>query len=758
MRFTLPQLPVFGRLARKYVALLLSVVSLALVVHGATELYFFLRDYKTMISALQRALAETAATRIGEFVQSIERQAGWTTQLPWAASPLEDWRFDAARLFRQSPAITEFIKLDAKGLEQLRVSQTATDIVGSRTDFSKDPRVAGAMAHGVYFGPVFFRRGSEPYMTMALAGSNRNAGVTIVEINLNLIRDVISQVKVGATGRAYVIDGTGQLIAHPDISLVLRKLDFSILAHVRDTLGTGRAPADVQRTSADFSGAKVLAMSAPVAPLGWHVIVEWPVAEAHAPLNAAITRFIWLLLAALLLAALTGLLLTGRMLAPIQALGAGASRIGDGDFGHRIKIESKDELQVLGEQFNSMATRLEESYATLEGKVVERTQQLEQANLAKSRFIAAASHDLRQPLHAMGLFVTELRGHVPAGDAARVVARIDSAVQDMSEMFTALLDTSKLDAGVVETNVTAFPIGQLLQRIEGVFGGPAREKGLSLKVVPSTAWVRSDAVLLERVLLNLVSNAVRYTRQGGIVVGCRRRGQELCFEVRDTGPGIPEDQHKAIFTEFQQLPGRGRERHAGLGLGLSIVDRLCAILGHRIELRSKVGTGSRFGIVMPVADTSAKAALPSELPVASDGANGQLVIAIDDELLALEGIAGVLRSWGFDVVAARDADEALAAIDHPDRCPALVVSDYQLLDGKTGIEAIQLLRRQLGSQIPALLVSGDTSPDRLQLAREDGFTLLHKPVSPMRLRATINRLLKDHAPAQPDPPTGKGSI
>src|SRR5262249_26377310 len=232
---------------------------------------------------------------------------------------------------------------------------------------------------------------------------------------------------------------------------------------------------------------------------------------------------------------------------PIQELRTGAMRIGGGDLSHRISISTRDELESLGEQFNTMAAQLQESYATLERKVAERTRELEFANTAKSRFLAVASHDLRHPLHALGLFVAQLRIPLKSSERTKMIERAYAAVREMTEMFNSLLDISKLDAGTLAPKITDFPIARLLQKVETTFDQAARENGLRLRVIRSGAWVRSDAMLLERILLNLVSNAVRYTSHGGIIVGCRRRGDMLRVEVCDSGPGIPENQKQNIF-------------------------------------------------------------------------------------------------------------------------------------------------------------------------------------------------------------------
>jgi signal transduction histidine kinase/integral membrane sensor domain MASE1/CheY-like chemotaxis protein len=370
-----------------------------------------------------------------------------------------------------------------------------------------------------------------------------------------------------------------------------------------------------------------------------------------------------------------------------------------------------------------------------------RTRELGEANQAKSRFIAAASHDLRQPLHALGLFVDRLHGRVKVAERRGIVEQIDAAVAAVDELFNQLLDISKLDAGVLTPIISDFPIAHLLKRTESTFAATARKKGLSLRIVSNSAWVRSDAILLERILLNLVSNAVGYTATGGIVVGCRRRGGQLRIEVWDSGPGIPKDQHQNIFAEFHQVGGSQHERRSGLGLGLAIVDRLCRLLDHRIQLTSTLGNGSRFSVIVPLVATQALAAEPKASVRAALGSiRGKLVVVIDDDALVLDSMGGLLRSWGCDVVTATSAHVALAGL--ADRMPDLIISDYRLSDGQNGIEAIEKLREAFSLSVPAFLISGDTAPERLRDARASGYHLLHKPVRPRALRAMLGTFLK----------------
>ncbi len=366
-----------SRLFAKYVALFVSVVVLALVANGAFEVWFSFQEQKASLINIQHQQAGAAADKIEEFVTQIQSQLGWTTQLPWTSGTLDQRRFDALRLLRQVPAITELAQIDASGHEQLKVSRLTMDVVGSGIDYSNKPEFTQAVKNKVYYGPVYFRRESEPYMTISLAGARPENGVSIAQVNLKLIWDVVSGIKVGEHGHAYVVDSDGRLIAHPDISLVLRNTDMSKLAQVNSARGGGSG-GDVQEAD-DIAGQKVLTAYARVHPLGWFVFVETPVEEAYAPLYRSIQRSGFVLLGALALAFIAGTFLARRMVVPIQALRAGAAKIGAGDLAQRIDIKTGDEVEALANQFNDMAGRLQESYADLEKKVEDRTADLTEA-------------------------------------------------------------------------------------------------------------------------------------------------------------------------------------------------------------------------------------------------------------------------------------------------------------------------------------------------------------------------------------------
>jgi signal transduction histidine kinase/ActR/RegA family two-component response regulator len=720
------------------------IVILALTINGVSDVWFSYHEQQNLLFRIQREQAKSAADKIEQFLYEITAGLAWETQLSLSDSTLDEWQFDAVRVMRQVPALTEIVQLDATGHEQFRKSREASDVIESHVDHSQEAAFIQAMVNKVYFGPVYFVDESKPYMTIAMAGVRPEFGVIVGQVNLTFIWDVVSQIKVGKRGQAYVIDEAARLIAHPDISQVLRMTDMSGFAQVRAArVSETRDSPDQPLQGVDIKGRHVLSAHAEVTPPGWLVFAELPADEAYGPLYDSALRSGVIILVALALAISAGLLLARRMVVPIRALQAGAVRIGGGDLGLRIAINTGDELEALGEQFNAMASRLHDSYSDLEGKVEERTRQLEAANQAKSRFVAAASHDLRQPLHALGLFVAQLHGKLRAAERSQLISRIEAALSAMNELFSALLDISKLDAGATTINITVFPVAQLLAHAETTFAGAAREKKLSFRALPSDAWVRSDFILLQQIVFNLVQNALRYTRSGGVLIGCRKRGDQLRIEVWDSGIGIAADQHDKIFGEFYRLGEPDRDRRAGLGLGLAIVDRLCRLLDHPIEVKSTVGKGSVFAVTVPVAPANKRAIEASIVPrVQPSLSHDKLVLVIDDDPLVLEGMSGIFRKWGCRVVTADSDSKALKAATEQDDVPDLIISDYHLANGRTGIETVEWLRGELSAQIPAFLISGDTDPATLHEAKVKGFHLLHKPVDPMALRAMFNQAVK----------------
>ncbi len=369
----------------------------------------------------------------------------------------------------------------------------------------------------------------------------------------------------------------------------------------------------------------------------------------------------------------------------------------------------------------------------------------EQATREKSQFLASASHDLRQPVHALGLFVGALRGVGMPEEGLRLIDQLDASLTGLDTLFRALLDISRLDAGVVEVRRQVFPLQPLLQRVVQDYAPLAAQKLIALVLHPTSLAADSDPVLVERILRNLVENAVRYTDHGRVVVGCRRSGPLVSLQVWDTGRGIAEPETDSIFREFYQIRAPGDEPRSGLGLGLAIVRRLTRALDSPLTVRSRPGLGSCFSLALPRALSLAAgpaAAPPAAVPAAL---RRGFIVIIDDETAIQSAMVSLLTNWGHRVLAGSSGQSLIGALaDCPER-PDLIISDYRLSQQETGLEAIRLLRAEYNADIPAMLITGETRPDELQAAQFSGFLVLHKPVPNSQLRAAIGNLLRQEA-------------
>jgi signal transduction histidine kinase/ActR/RegA family two-component response regulator len=361
----------------------------------------------------------------------------------------------------------------------------------------------------------------------------------------------------------------------------------------------------------------------------------------------------------------------------------------------------------------------------------------EEASLAKSKFLAAASHDLRQPLQAMNLFIEALRGETDPVRAERVRIDLGASAQALEGLLNELLDISRLEAGLFSPKVRALSLQALFENLQRELQPLADEKGIELGFVATRLNVASDPNMLGRILRNIINNAIRHTERGAVLVGCRRQGGRVAIAVCDTGPGIAPEFHQAIFREFYQLGNPERDRQKGLGLGLAIVDGLCRILAHRLELRSRVGHGTTFRVEVPIA--VGEVPLVDEVDaVAGASLQGFAVLVIDDDRAIRQALGEVLVGWGCRVLAAESAREALARLVEGHFTPDAILADYRLRDERSGAEAIAQVRHALGRSLPAALLTGDTAPARLREASASGFLLLHKPVQPARLRAVLS--------------------
>lgn len=437
---------------------------------------------------------------------------------------------------------------------------------------------------------------------------------------------------------------------------------------------------------------------------------------------------------------------------PILRVSDMIERIGRGELSVRGAVEPDDPLRDLQRGLNQMAEHLERGRDELEQRVVQATRELrekkeeaESATLAKSRFLAAASHDLRQPTHALGMFVARLAQLPHDRETQHLIVNLEASVRAMQDLLDALLDISRLESQTVKVHPRPFPVAELLEPLRTGLMHEALGKGLRLRVRPSPLWVMSDPVLLQRILLNLASNALRYTHEGSIFLACRksRGGSHVRIEIWDSGIGIAPEHQRDIFKEFYQIGNTERDRSKGLGLGLNIVERTARLLGHPLHLDSRLGHGTRFSIEVPLTLPGVQAP-PSEAAeaFAAEELAGLVVLVIEDDALVARALESLLESWGCKVAAVNGLSTALAFLTQR-AVPDVIISDYRLPGDENGMEAVARLRSAAGRRIPACLMSGDTEPDLMQRAREIGLTLLHKPVRPAKLRSLVRRLAQE---------------
>jgi signal transduction histidine kinase len=447
--------------------------------------------------------------------------------------------------------------------------------------------------------------------------------------------------------------------------------------------------------------------------------------------------------------------LSAGVIRPMMRVSHLIKRIGNGDFAAAAQVQAQtspqDPLHDLQQNLLQMADRLADVHQDLEQQVSTVTQALrekkEEAELAteaKSRFLAAASHDLRQPVHALGMFVARLAQLSHDGQTRQLIGNLEASVHAMQNLLDGLLDISRLEAKAVQIKFEKFPLVALFERLAQDLGPLAHDKGLQLRFRSCQVWIRSDPALLYRILLNLVGNALRYTEKGGVLVACRPGASaQARIEVWDSGLGIAPEHQEAVFKEFYQVDNPARQRLQGLGLGLNIVQRSCQLLTHPLQLSSRLGVGTRFRLTVPMMTPGATqtTAAVADAPEMQDWLQC-MVLVIEDDDMVRQALVGLLQSWGLTVAEASDLKGAKNLI----QCgvlPGLIISDYRLNDAINGIHVIAQLRQQLACPVPACLISGDTDPALIHAAQMAQLTMLHKPVRPAKLRNLLRHLLMD---------------
>ncbi len=752
-----------GALARKYAIFVASALALALGLNGLIGTVFTFSDQRALVVRVQQEQAQAAAQRIGGFVGDIVRQLDWVAVNSQSPSPNDEARLDGLRLMRQISSIVELRQVDRDGRELIALSRSERDSLGSGRDWSDDALFQTAMRDGSAFGEIEFRRGSEPYIRLARR-STAGGGAALATINLTFIRELVTRLKVGEAGRAYAVERSGRLIAHPDLRFVLRNSDLSPLLRAHAGSDAPQGPRGAGLSTVDIEGRPVLSVLAPVPDLDWFVVVDLPRSEALAPIRASILRSLAILVAALLLAVIGSVVLSRRLVAPVRALSEGAARIGEGRLDERIAIRTGDELQALGEQFNLMAERLQEGRAALEEKVAERTAALaraldqasagqraaeqarrvaEEATRAKSRFLAVVGHDIRTPLSGV-LGVLEIldRKRMSQRDR-RLVEMAAVSGETLINLANATLDLSRLEAGTEALDLRDYEPGPLLAAAAALMRPAAERKGLRLGLALDTvmaARLNGDPGKISRVVLNLLANAVTFTDAGEIVIEAaisQASGPDaaaLVITVRDTGIGIEPAMQGRIFQDFVQVDPETGRRSGGVGLGLAICSKLVALMGGTLAVSSTPGAGSAFTVSLP-----AHAARAPASPVAGTATEAPLVVlVVDDEPVTREVARIMIGKAGHRALTAASGEAALALL-------ARQRVDVVLLDmhmtGIDGIETARAIRAMTGIVQPEIVaLTADVSPETMRRLRQAGLgTILSKPATSAALLQALGR-------------------
>jgi two-component system NtrC family sensor kinase len=601
-----------GRLRPKFVLVFTTVVCVALISTAAFEVLFSFQDRKAALIRIQHEQAEAAAGEIAEFMKNIEEQLAWTTHAPWATATPDQQGLDLWRMMlRQVPAITDLSLIDGSGHEVLRVSRLSLDEIGSRIDYSKDPKFFEASPSRPYRSAVYFRGGSEPYITISLRA--RNASVSVAEVNLKLIWDVVSRIKVGEHGQAYVVDGRGRLIAHPDISLVLRNIDLSGLPQVQAARSDTEGAPETTQLARNIYGRQVLTASAAIAPLDWTMFVELPADEAYAPLYTLILRVSILILLGLLLAFIADLFLVRWIVQPLERLEKVVSTVRrTKDYSLRVDHKSNDEIGRLAVGFNDMLSELSAA------REREGADQLELARVSRlttmGAMTASIAHEINQPLAAIA---------ANANAGLRWLARPSP-------------DIEEVHATLKRINTDAHRAGEIIQSVRSIFkrapqqGAPVDVSTMIQEVLAlvhgdlishqvavktdldrDLSPVRADRVQLQQVILNLITNAAEAMsavegRPRLLNVATRPHERDgVLIRVQDSGPGIDPGGKERIFDAFFST------KTSGMGMGLFICRSIVEAHGGHLWATSADTGGAVFNLVLPVGQPAADEVVPS---------------------------------------------------------------------------------------------------------------------------------------------------
>jgi len=742
------------RLFPRYWLVIAGLVTALLVAGGAVEMFFAYRENVARIQAIQQAEVRLVAGRIVQALDDLGRSVRETANLPWHERLLgvEDARQELHRLLKVAKPIYEVRGYAATGGLLVSASRIQLD---RATRGEAPPDSPDLHKYEAGYRPIIYRNGSEPYTTLVVPVATPGPLFAVFEadINLKFVSDVINEASTTEGRNVYVVDGRGNLIAHSDAKLPLRRLNFESLSHVAALRSMPPLHEARSQRSQDFFGRSVVVSGMPVSTAGWAAFVEEPVERAHEGAWSTARRTAFLVAAGLLAAVAASFVLARRLSKPIIELQQGADRLARGDFAGRIEVKTGDEIESLADKFNAMATQLRDYTTGLERKVEEKTASLQEAMRSRELFLAAASHDLRQPLYAISILADALALKQIPSDAQEVLGKQRQAIAILRTLFDNLLDLSRFEAGEVRPSLRAMPLREILSPIAVEYEVLADAKGLEWRCSLEDHWVETDPELLRRLVGNLLSNAVRYTTSGWVALDAAAHGDRVQITVSDTGVGIAEQDQVRVFKEFVQLENPSRDRDRGVGLGLSIVKKIDLLLGTRLEMRSAPGMGTTLRLELPrveaIRSPEREEAVVGFVPILP----GCRIWVVEDDLMVRSALAMQFDEWAIDhdFAVTRAEVEELRRSDGD--WPDAVLLDDMLGRAESGLELADWLAPHVGRD-RVILVTGNVNPVRADELRASGFKVLRKPIASAVLAQALNEALRSPRSGQARAPAG----
>lgn len=737
-----------ARLARRYFLVIGGGISLVMLIAIAIETPLSYRATLARVGDVQMAELRAAGSRVQDYLNGIQQMLKESAGIPWSIRPFtdDDRRAELHRLMKLVPAVDSLASVDAEGISTLFVSRRELDRpVAAR--FEHVELLRQAETSGLAVGSIGLRSGVEPVVSLVVRGAPPGREFLVAELNLRNVSDIIRQLSIGSAGHAFMIDARDHVVAHRDPAATLLKPSERSqrqIAAIRERLRAGQGiatPFEIENSD----GVRVLASAIVLPGLQWAIVAEEPLEAALAPVRTTVYRLLALLAAGVVMAFFLSAVLARRLSRPILALRESARKIARGELDSRIEINTGDEIEDLGKDFNRMAHQLQDYTTGLERMVDEKTAKLQEAMRARSLFLAAASHDLRQPLYAISILADTVASQDLPADAKASLAKQREAIAVLRGLFDNLLDLSRFESGEVHARIRPIHLREILMSLAAEYEVIAKAKGLAWRCEIPDAWASTDPELLRRIISNLLSNAVRYTSSGEVAMEARVVGNAIEVHICDTGIGIASEHQARVFEEFVQLENPGRDRDRGVGLGLSIVKKISDLLVANLRLESALGKGTHVRFNLPVATAPEGVTAPYAPDETSpDALMGLRVWVLDDDRLVREALAAQLAAWSVDYAFATckaELEELRRADgDWPD---ALVIDD-QLANGERGLEiAREASLHMAASRIS--IVTGNVDPRSVADLAESGFRVLRKPISSVVLSQCLLQAVATHS-------------